>query len=181
MHKKALIILHPGFEEIEAVTPIDLLTRAGITVVQAALDETLQVTGKNGITLQTSHHLDDVVSEPFDAVILPGGPGIQDIRNHPIVCKLLEQQKTANRIIGCICAAPLLLMDAGLLENVRFTCYPSVRNELPQALIDPVVQDGPIITSRGAGTATEFGLQLIRALIDANAAEEIAESICWNH
>ncbi len=180
MHKKALIIIHPGFEEIEAVTPIDLLTRAGVTVVQAALDETLQVTGKNGITLQTSHHLNDVVSEPFDAVILPGGPGIQEIRNHPIICKLFEKQQAANRIIGCICAAPLLLLDAGLIENLRYTCYPSVRDELPNALIEPVVQDGTIITSRGAGTATEFGLQLIRALIDEDAATEIAESICWS-
>ena len=180
MNKKALIILHPGFEEIEAITPIDLLTRAGVTVVQAALEETLQVTGKSGITVQASHHLNDVVSEPFDAVILPGGPGIQKIRNHPIICKLLEQQKEANRIIGCICAAPLLLLDAGLLENVRCTCYPSARNELPQAIIEDVVEDGPIITSRGPGTATEFSLQLIRALLDQAAADEIAQSICWS-
>lgn len=179
MNKKALIILHSGFEEIEAVTPIDLLTRAGVTVVQTALDEMLQVTGKNGITLQASHHLDDVVSEPFDAVILPGGPGIQEIRNHPIICKLFEQQKAADRIIGCICAAPLLLLDAGLLENLRYTCYPAMRNELPHALAEDVVEDGSIITSRGAGTATEFSLQLIRALINEAAANKVAESICW--
>lgn len=180
MNKQALIILHSGFEEIEAVTPIDLLTRAGVKVVQAALAEKLEVTGKSGIVLQASHHLDDVVSEPFDAVILPGGPGIQDIRKHPIICKLFEHQKAANKIIGCICAAPLLLLDAGLVKDLRYTCFPGVRNELPNALQDNVVQDGTIITSKGAGTATEFGLQLISALIDKPAADKIAESICWS-
>jgi 4-methyl-5(b-hydroxyethyl)-thiazole monophosphate biosynthesis len=179
MNTRALVILHSGFEEIEAVTPIDLLTRAGVKVVQAALSERLEVTGKNGIVLQASHHLDDVVSEPFDAVILPGGPGIQKIRKHPIICKLFKQQKAANRIIGCICAAPLLLLDAGLIANLRYTCYPSVRDELPEALEDRVVQDGTIITSRGAGTATEFGLQIVRALTDKTTANKIAASICW--
>ncbi len=179
MNKKALVILHPKFEEIEAVTPIDLLTRAGIAVVQAALDETLEVTGKNGITLQASHHLDDVASEPFDAIILPGGPGIQKIRNHPIICKLFKQQKAANRIIGCICAAPLLLLDADILENLHYACHPSTQDELPHPLVDNVVEDGYIITSRGAGTATEFSLQLIGALIGEVAANKIAESICW--
>ena len=179
MHKQALIIIHPGFEEVEAVTPIDLLTRAGIHVVQAALSERLEVTGKHGIVLQASHHLDDVISEQFDAVILPGGPGIMEIRKNPIICKLFEQQKAADRIIGCICAAPLLLLDAGLIENLRYTCYPSVRNELPEALEDSVVQDGTIITSRGPGTATEFSLQLIRALTNEATADEVAESICW--
>ncbi len=179
MNKKALVILHPGVEEIEAVTPIDLLTRAGIIVVQAALGETLSINGKSGIILQASHHLDDVASESFDAVILPGGPGINEIRRHPIICKLLEQQKAANRLIGCICAAPLLLLDAGLIENLRYTCYPSVKDELPDALEDPVVEDGSVITSRGPGTATEFSLQIIRALIDDATAGKVAESICY--
>ena len=181
MSKRALVILHPGFEEIEAVTPIDLLTRAGIHVVQAALAESLEITGKNGIVLQASHHLADVASEAFDAIILPGGPGIQQIRNHSLICKLLQQQRSANRLIGCICAAPLLLLDAGLISGIRHTCYPSVRDELPEALEEPVVQDGVIITSRGPGTSIEFGLQLIQALIDEATAEKIAASICWEN
>lgn len=179
MNKTALVILHPGFEEIEAVTPIDLLTRAGVKVVQAALADTLSITGKNGIVLQAGHHLDDVVSEPFDAVILPGGPGIMKIRKHPVICKLLEQQKAAGRIVGCICAAPLLLLDAGIIGELRYTCYPSVKDELPDALEEAVVQDGSVITSRGAGTATEFALQLIRALMGEATADEVAASICW--
>lgn len=180
MSKRALIILHPGFEEIEAVTPMDLLTRAGIHVVQAVLTESLEVTGKNEIVLHASHHLADVASESFDAVILPGGPGIRNIRRDSLICKLLQQQHSANKLIGCICAAPLLLLDAGLIADIRYTCYPSVQDELPEALEDAVVQDSNIITSRGAGTATEFGLCLIRALTDEITANKIAESICWN-
>ena len=76
MSKRALILLHPGFEEIEAVTPIDLLSRAGVEVVQASLDDTLLVAGRSGITLQATHRLIDVADERFDAIILPGGPGI---------------------------------------------------------------------------------------------------------
>ena len=180
MSKRALVILHPGFEEIEAVTPIDLLVRAGIEVVQVTLGETLATTGKNGIIVQAADYLKNVASDSFDAIVLPGGPGIGKIRNHPMICELFKQQKAANKIIGCICAAPLLLLDAGLISNLRYTCYPSVKDELSEALEDPVVRDGTIITSRGPGTATEFGLELIRVLLDEATAEKIAASICWN-
>ena len=180
MSKKTLVILHPGFEEIEAVTPIDLLVRAGIEVVQATVSETLATTGKNGIVLQAADYLKNVADDTYDAIVLPGGPGISNIRNHPLICDLFKQQKAANRLIGCICAAPLLLLDAGLIANLRYTCYPSVTDELPEALEEPVVQDGNIITSRGPGTSTQFGLQLIRTLLDEKTAETITESICWN-
>jgi 4-methyl-5(b-hydroxyethyl)-thiazole monophosphate biosynthesis len=178
MSKRALILLHPGFEEIEAVTPIDLLSRAEIEVVQAALDDLLLVRGRSGITLQATHRLADVAGESFDAVILPGGPGIMQIRKHPLICKLLQQQQTANRLIGCICAAPLLLLDAGLHADLRYTCHPAAEDELTDALEASVVQDGNIITSRGAGTATEFALQLVSQLTDQATADSIAESIC---
>ena len=179
MNKRVLIILHPGFEEIEAVTPIDLLVRSDIAVVKSTLGETLDTTGKSGIVIQAESYLKDVADEAFDAVVLPGGPGILKIRKHPIICDLFTRQNAANKLIGCICAAPLLLLDANLLTDVRHTCFPGVKNELSNALEHTVVQDGTIITSRGAGTATQFGLQLIRALIDDATAEKIAASICW--
>ncbi|CAA6679060.1 MULTISPECIES: DJ-1 family glyoxalase III [unclassified Lentimonas] len=179
MSKRALILLHPGFEEIEAVTPIDLLSRAGVEVVQAALDDTLLVLGRSGITLQATHSLADVADETFDAIILPGGPGIMQIRKHPQICKLLQQQFAADRLIGCICAAPLLLLDAELHTDLRYTCHPAAEHELSDALTATVVQDGTIITSRGAGTATEFALQLVSQLTDQSTADTIADSVCW--
>ena len=179
MSTHALMILHPGFEETEAVTPIDLLARAGVEVVQAAINDTLLVPGSNGITLLATHRLADVAEKTFDVIILPGGSGIMQIRKHPLICKLLQQQRAANRLIGCICAAPLLLFDAKLTENLRYTCHPSAADELTAALDATVVQDGVIITSRGAGTATEFALQLVCQLTNQKTATAIAESICW--
>jgi len=179
MSKRALILLHSGFEEIEAVTPIDLLSRTGVEVVQAALDDTLLVAGRSGITLQATHRLIDVADELFDAIILPGGPGIMQIRKHSLICRLLQQQHAAGRLIGCICAAPLLLLDANLHTDLRYTCHPAAEDELTESLAATVVQDGTIITSRGAGTATEFALQLVRQLTDQTTANTIANSICW--
>lgn len=178
MSTRALIILHPSFEEIEAATPIDLLSRADVEVVQAALDDNLLVTGRSGITLQATHRLADVFEETFDAIILPGGPGVMQIRKHPLICRLLQQQQATHQLIGCICAAPLLLLDAGLTDNLRYTCHPAAESELTEAIEATVVQDGNIITSRGAGTATEFALQLVSQLTDQTTADTIAESIC---
>ena len=181
MSQKALIILHPGFEEIEAVTPIDLLSRADVQVVQATIGDTRLVTGRSGITLEATHLLDRVIDEDFDAIIIPGGPGIQKLRKHPAVCALLRKQFTQDKIIGCICAAPLLLLDAGLLDGLSYTAHPATAEELPKAQAETVVIDGTIITSRGAGTAVEFGLALVSRLTDNSTAKVIGDSIVWPH
>ena len=177
--KKALVILHPGFEEIEALTPVDLLTRAGIEVIQASTTDNTQVEGRSGITVEATHALATVANDDFDAVILPGGPGIFKLRNNPTICALLQRQHAAGRLIGCICAAPLLLKDAEMTNALRYTCHPSAEDELPAAIADPVVKDGSIITSRGAGTATQFALALVTHLTDAANTQAIAKSICW--
>lgn len=176
---RALVVLHAGFEEVEAVTPIDLLARANISVVQAALDENPLVRGRNGMTLQATHHFDDVAGEEFDVLIIPGGPGIHEIRRHPVLCKRLQHQHAENKWIACICAAPLMLHDAGLLEGRRYTCHPSAADELANAVNEPVVEDGVLLTSRGAGTAIPFALYIIGKLEGESAANEVAEAICW--
>jgi 4-methyl-5(b-hydroxyethyl)-thiazole monophosphate biosynthesis len=181
MSLRALIILHAGFEEIEAVVPIDLLARAGIEVVQAALGDDLLVEGRSGITLSATHRFDEIADQAFDAVILPGGPGISKIRNHLAVIKLLRRQNEQGKLVACICAAPLLLKDAYLLSEINYTAHPSTADELPAARTQSVVTDGSFITSRGAGTATEFSLALIQKLRGDTLAAEIADSICWPH
>ena len=179
MTARALIILHPGFEEIEAVTPIDLLSRADIEVVQAALDDQLLVSGRSGLTVRATHRLTEVAEQAFDAVIVPGGPGITQIRQHALICKLLQRQHASGKLIACICAAPLLLLDAALHHGLRYTCHPQASAELCAALPSAVVQHHNIITARGAGTATEFALQLVAALASPSSAAQIAESICY--
>ena len=178
---KALAIIHPGFEEAEAVTPMDLLHRAGVEVVQAAAGGDHAVEGRNGMTLRTPHLLADVIDAEYDAVVLPGGPGIKQLRNDAAICARLRRQRDEGRLIGCICAAPLMLLDAGLLDGVRHTCHFSAESELAEAVREPVVRDGTIITSRGAGTAVEFGLALVEQLCGKASADEVAEAICWPH
>lgn len=181
MTQRALIILHPGFEEMEAVAPIDLLTRAGVAVVQASTSGTLLVEGRNGISLQANHLLADVAGQDFDAVILPGGPGIKELRNDARIVDCLRRHHAAGRLVAAICAGPLLLLDAGLTKGIAYTAHPSTLEELGEPCNQAVVTDGNIMTSRGAGTATEFALALVQALCGENSAGEIADSICWSH
>lgn len=181
MTQRALIILHPGFEEMEAIAPIDLLARAGVEVIQASTEDTLLVEGRNGITIQGTHRLTDVANEDFDAIILPGGPGIKRLRGDPLIVDCLQRNHQSGKLIACICAAPLLLLDAGLLRDIKYTAHPSTSGDLSAASEEAVVDAGQIITSRGAGTATEFALALIRKLCGDEQAKDISAAICWSH
>lgn len=180
---RALVILHPRFEEIEAITPMDLLSRAGVEVVSASTSSDRFVTGRSSITLQADTLFSQIADEAFDAILLPGGPGIQAIRKHAQLCNRLQRQHTEGKWIACICAAPLLLHDSGLLqEETHYTCHPSAEEELGRsAKTDEVVIDSPILTARGAGNSLEFGLQLIAQLCNPAKAEAIAASICYEN
>ncbi|MFM1852474.1 MAG: hypothetical protein RIS54_2158 [Verrucomicrobiota bacterium] len=174
-----LAILAEGFEEIEAVTPIDLLRRAGVEVTVAALGDSIHVTGRTGITVHADTTLAQVpAAATFDALFLPGGPGVKHLRSSPAVIDLVRRQAAANRLVAAICAAPTVLLDAGLLTDRRHTAHASVAAELPGLLVDErVVLDGKVLTSRGAGTALEFVLSLIAQLCGSDAADRIAASI----
>lgn len=175
-----LAILPEGFEEIEAVTPIDFLRRAGVEVTVAALGDGLTVTGRNGIELVADTTLHHVGEREFDCILVPGGPGVKRLRADGRVAALLQRQAARHGWIAAICAAPTVLNDAGLLAGRKFTAHDSVRDELPDMLIDePVVIDDQLITSRGAGTAAHFGLSLVERLTSADKRTEIARSVCW--
>ncbi len=174
-----LAILAEGFEEIETVSPIDLLRRAGVTVTLAALGEGIHVTGRNGMTLHADTTLETVRHQSFDCLFLPGGPGVKHLRADPRVRELVLRQHTARGWLAAICAAPTVLHDAGLLKNVRYTAHFSVATELPSIeSAEPCVADGHILTSRGAGTALDFGLLLVEKLISPQKSAEVAASIC---
>ena len=174
-----LVILPEGFEEIEAVTPIDVLRRAGCQVTVAALGTTAHVTGRCNLTMHADTTLGDAAEQPFDLILLPGGPGVLNLRGDGRVRELVQRQAAAGRWLAAICAAPTVLNDAGLLEGRRYTAHFSVAKELPQTLKDErVVVDGKIITSRGAGTALDFGLALAGLLVSPEKAREVAAAIC---
>lgn len=173
-----LVILADGFEEVEAVTPIDLLRRAGARVVTASLGDGIHVTGRSGIVLHADTTLATLAPEPFDCLVLPGGPGVKQLRADPRIAARIREHHAADRWIGAICAAPTALKDAGLLEGRSYTAHFSVQDELPHLLSDRrTVADGRLLTSRGAGTALDFGLLLIEKLFSAEKARDIARSI----
>lgn len=174
-----LTILADGFEEVEAVTPVDLLRRAGAEVTVAALIDGMHVTGRCGVTMHTDTPLSAVMTQDFDCVFLPGGPGVKHLRADTRVREIVLRHSHAGRWIAAICAAPTVLHDAGLLNGRRYTAHFSVANELPEILSDQrVVADGRLLTSRGAGTALDFGLFLVEKLFSAEKSAEVAKSIC---
>lgn len=178
MPKKVLCLLAPGFEEIETIAPIDLLRRAGAEVTTASLTGDMQVTGRCGITVHADAALTDVVALDYDLLLIPGGPGVKALRADGRPAALAREYAQNGKLVAAICAAPTVLADAGLLAGKRFTAHFSAHSELTQALADErVVEDGNIITSRGAGTAVEFGLALVRRLFGEAAAHEVAKAI----
>ncbi len=178
MTKRVLCLLATGFEEIETVTPIDLLRRAGAEVIVAALDNQMLVKGRSNIVIQADAPLAEAGEGDYDLLLIPGGPGVKLLRADGRAAKLASEFAQAGKPVGAICAAPTVLADAGLLAGRRFTAHFSVHGELPGALgNEKVVEDGLLITSRGAGTAVEFGLALVRRLFGEAKAQEVARAI----
>ncbi len=175
-----LAILADGFEEIETVTPIDLLRRAGVQVTTASRSSDLHVKGRSNLVLQADCRLETLAAPcSFDCLFLPGGPGVKLMREDRRVKGLVQDYAQAKKWLAAICAAPVILADAGLLQGKRYTAHPSVANELHQILAGMrVVVEGRVITSRGAGTSLDFGLALVEHLVSPAKAREIAGAIC---
>ncbi len=164
-----LVPLAAGCEELEAVTIIDLLVRAGIEVVTAGL-EAGPVTASRGVVLVPQMTLDEALASEFDMVVLPGGmPGAEHLDNDPRIHGLLKKMSESGRYTAAICAAPRVLANAGLLAGKQATSYPGHLDAMNMPgvsyVTQPVVQDGKVITSRGPGTAMDFALTLIERLV----------------
>jgi len=177
MSKRVLCLLAPGFEEIETITPVDLLRRAAVDVTVAALGGDLLVTGRSNISVRADALLEDVDTGAFDLLILPGGPGVKGMRDDGRPASLAREFAAAGKPVSAICAAPTILHDAGVLSGKAYTSHFSVRNELTNASDARVISDGGVITSRGAGTALDFGLELVGTLCGPEKADEVAASI----
>lgn len=180
MKKIVLIVLAEGFEEIEAVTPIDVFRRAGLDVIVAGVGQR-EVTGAHGITVETDLMLEQYQGHP-DAVVLPGGmPGAANLRQSQSLQVLLDKMQKEKKIIGAICASPaVVLSPAGILDGKKATCYPGFENQLgPKVKFTPerVVSDGTVVTSRGPGSALEFSLELVSQLVSPEAAEKISQAM----
>lgn len=178
MKKRVLVLLVDGVEELELVAPVDVLRRAGAEVVLATIGEGIHVTGRNGIVVHADTTLEKVAGEDFDLLLIPGGAAVAALRQDGRPAELAKQFIAGGKTVAAICAGPLVLEDAGLLEGRRFTAHFSTANELPGAQSgERVIEDHGIVTSRGAGTALEFGLALVDRLFGEDKEEEISRSI----
>jgi len=179
MSKRVLVPLAPGCEELEAVTIIDLLRRAGIEVVVAGLVDGI-VTGSRGTRLLPDMSLDEALKQDFDMVALPGGlPGSDHLAADRRVAGVLQKMSQSDRYVGAVCAAPKVLARSGLLEGKLATAYPGVlqAEHHPSISGEAVVRDGRVITSRSAGTVMDFALELIEVLSGAETRQKVNTSL----
>lgn len=176
-----LVPLAQGCEELEAVTIIDLLVRAGAQVTSAGL-QAGPVRASRGVVLLPDTDLDTALQQDYDMMVLPGGmPGAQHLQDDPRIIQRLQQMAAANKYTAAICAAPKVLAAAGLLDGKRLTSYPGfLDQQTPTGAIylqDAVVRDGLVITSRGPGTAMDFALSLIEILFDKARRDEVEKGL----
>jgi 4-methyl-5(b-hydroxyethyl)-thiazole monophosphate biosynthesis len=179
--KRVLIPLANGSEELEAVTIINLLRRAGIEVISAGLEDG-PVTCSRKTVIIPDTTLEKVLDDDFDLIVLPGGlPGADHLRDDDRVIKLLQKQSEKNKFVAAICAAPKVLAKAGLLDNKKATAFPDVLHSLQlhntQITNTAIQRDGNIITSRGPGTAMDFALELILLLTDDKTKQAISKQM----
>lgn len=174
---KVLVPLAQGCEELEAVTIIDLLRRAGIEVVTAGLQPGI-VKASRGTQLVPDTTLEAVLEQNFDMIVLPGGmPGARHLKEDPRIIGLLKEMAGQGKYTAAICAAPIALAEAGLLAGKRATSYPGFLDKMDVPgmtyVADAVVRDGKILTSRGPGTAMDFALALIETLSGKSKRDEV--------
>jgi 4-methyl-5(b-hydroxyethyl)-thiazole monophosphate biosynthesis len=181
--KKVIVLLADGFEDVEVVTPIDYLRRAGIEVTTVSISENLTVKSSwGGIRLIADTTLKQITENGWDAVIVPGGmSGATSLAASKETGELLKKMAAGGKLICAICSSPVVVLaPLGLLDGKKFTCYPGVEEKAPPNsnwTETRVVVDGNIITSRSAGTAGEFAIAIIKELLDEAAGKKIAENV----
>ena len=184
MGKKMAAFLAEGFEEAEAIIPIDIARRAGIEVTTVSISNDLSVTGSHGIQVKADALLRDTDTASFDLLMLPGGmPGTTNLEGSEAVKEALLKAYGDGRYLAAICAAPRLLGSLGILDGKKATVYPGNDAYLAKAGYDRearAVTDGKVITARGMGCAIEFGREIVTALADENKAKEVLEAIQFN-
>lgn len=175
--KRVLVPVADGSEEIESVTIIDTLVRAGAVVTVASVGDSLQVTCSRGVKITADCKIHECEEHDWDAVVCPGGmPGATNLKDNTTLESLLWKQNADGRIVAAICAAPaVVLASHGLLDGHKATCYPAsaFQAKIPQLIDEKVVVDGNIITSQGPATSMAFSLQLVESLFGTAKAQEV--------
>lgn len=181
--KKTGVFLAEGFEEIEGLTVVDILRRAGIDVVTISVMGQKEVCGSHKITVLADALFEEVNFEEYEGIVLPGGmPGTTNLGGHSGVNQIIKSFAEQGKLVAAICAAPSVLGQAGILEGKKAACYPGFEDKLTGAEVtfEEVAEDGNVITSRGMGTAIPFGLRLTAYLTTEQEAKELAEAIIYS-
>ena len=173
-----------GFEQIEALTPVDILRRAGLTIDMISVNNSKMVTSSHNVNIETDKNLGEINFEDYDMLIFPGGPGTEKyLESELLIQNLKRYYENQKGYIAAICAAPMVLATLGILSGKRAASFPSVEEVLikngAKLTREKVVHDGRIITSRGAGTAIDFSLKLVEILNGHEEMEKISKSIIY--
>lgn len=182
--KECYVFLADGFEEIEALTVVDILRRDNIVVKTVSITDNREVKGSHDICVKADKTLSQIQANDAAILILPGGmPGTLNLKECEPLMDMVRQFADTNRRIAAICAAPTVLGDLGLLEGKKACCYPGMEDQLKGAKVskDDVVTDGNITTSRGVGTAIPFALELVRIFDSETEAGALKRKIVFNH
>lgn len=177
---RVLVPMANGFEDLEAVTIVDVLRRGGVEVVLASVHDTLAVTGAQGIRVTTDALLADVADSVFDAVVLPGGgKGTENLKASELLTRVLQEQNASGRLLAAICAAPTVLVQAGVVApGLHITCYPTCQMELDRQWASaPVVADGNVITGQAPGSALLFALVVLQSLAGEAVSNRVARGM----
>ncbi len=178
------ILLGNGFEEIEAVAPMDILRRGGVETEYVSLDDKKTVIGGHGIKIEVDRSISEICPQTADLVVVPGGMGgVESIEKSDAAGKLIKAVLQNGGKIGAICAGPRALGKLGIMHGVSAVCYPGMGNQVEGAIIIPdrkVVTDANIITSMGPATALDFGYALLAAVKNKEVSDKIAEDMCYD-
>lgn len=178
------ILLADGFEEVEAVTPIDALRRAGVEVRLVGVTG-MTVAGSHGIRVEAEESIDAVSPETCEAIIVPGGlRGVQNIKASKKALDAIKQAHDAGKYVCAICAGPTVLAGLGITDGKKAVCYPGMEDEMGSALMVPgaaAVTDGKVITGRSAGTAWDFAFAILSALRGEDAAKKVSGGVHYDY
>ncbi len=176
---QVLVPLVDGFEEMEAVTIIDILRRAGLSVTTAGIPSTM-LQGAHKMQMMADKKFDALDIREFDAIIFPGGPGHTTLLKSEKVLNAIVDFDSRGKLVGAICASPVVLAKAGILSEKKATVFPGMEREIPRPRADKVVVDGNVITSQGPGTAIEFALRIVEKLASREKANQIRKDIVYS-
>lgn len=181
---KVAVLLAPGFEEIEAIAPIDILRRGGVEVIVVGVKDKVIPSARN-VRVETDVTIGELKDlDSLDMIVIPGGmTGVENLKKSQEVKNLIEQMNNKKKYVSAICAGPLVLKEAGVVSNRQITSHPSVKLEFDESLYkeEPVVEDDNITSSRGPATAMLFGFRLLEKLTSKEKAKEVAKAMLFDY